>query len=178
MFLFYIYINLYIYKNLYIVTTIYKFLKIFSMASYNTKWSDKMTEQLISHKHSNEVVQKFENSINKPRKLKECWKEVGEIFDPAVTGEEVKTKYNQLLSKYKNIVSDMNRSGFATIKWKYLDLFRNTFPKSIKTNMNDVIELGSMVNATQMADTSQNSVENETSLVSKKKEYKRVISRC
>ncbi len=46
------------------------------MAKKDQKWSYKMTDQVIKIKHSEEMQEMFENALNMPQKMKDCWNEL------------------------------------------------------------------------------------------------------
>jgi hypothetical protein len=112
------------------------------MSSNSTKWTIEMTEKLIQNKHSDYMCQLFTGATNKPKKMKDCWKRIGEEFHPVLSGDSVKNKYNQLLSKFRNIQMECSRSGAGRPYWRYWEVFKSTYPKNIKTEMEGAIELG------------------------------------
>ncbi|KAF7685741.1 hypothetical protein CDIK_3509 [Cucumispora dikerogammari] len=88
-----------------------------------------MTEKLIKLKHSDQMNQLFTSAINKPKKMNGCWKRLGEQFDPVVLGDSCKIKYNQLLSKFRQIQTELQRSGADSIHWHYLKFLKIFFQK-------------------------------------------------
>ncbi|KAI5154527.1 hypothetical protein ENBRE01_3402 [Enteropsectra breve] len=108
----------------------------------HVKWTVTMTENLIRLKHSEEMCLRFEDALNKPQRMKASWMLVGGAFQPPISGELCKIKYNQLLAKYRDVLTESNRTGASAPKWKYWDIFKSTFPSNIQHTMQDVLEIG------------------------------------
>ena len=140
------------------------------MSLNQTKWTIEITEKLIKTKHSDQFCEKFTNATNMPKKMKECWQHLGEEFNPPLAGEAVKIKYYQLLSKFRDVQMECSRSGAGTSHWRYWEVFKNTFPKKIKTEMEDVIELGD-------ESFSNISVADQTNNMNKTEENEEVVKR-
>ncbi|KAI5153938.1 hypothetical protein ENBRE01_3284 [Enteropsectra breve] len=83
------------------------------------KWNATMTERLIREKHSEEMSIKFAEALNKPQRMICCWQEIGDSFVPPILGEIVKAKYNHLLVKYRDVMTECSRTGAAAPKWRY-----------------------------------------------------------
>jgi len=106
------------------------------------KWTNTITNKLITTRHSESIISQLTNALNNPRKMQLIWhnisKELGENFD----GKIVKVKYNSILSKYKSELEEVNRSGSGSSRWKYWLIFHSTFPKAIKLKMEGVEDMG------------------------------------
>ena len=56
--------------------------------------------------------------------------ELEEIF----TSDDVRRKYNQILSKYRVEYINLKKSGSSPSDWKYWNIFNETYPKKKKNN--------------------------------------------
>lgn len=96
-----------------------------------SKFNNEETVTLIKLKHSQEYINMFEKSENRPKALKEAWIHLSNAVNKDYDYLDVKAKYNQLLSKYKYESAESNRSGAASSSWKYWNIFNSSFPKKI-----------------------------------------------
>lgn len=106
------------------------------------KWNEKRTRNLIKIKHSDEVVNLFENAEKSPSKMQAAWSKVANLMGEEYTGKKVKEKYNNIFTKYKSERDKTSKTGSSSSTWTYWELFHTTFPKHIKIKMENVVDLG------------------------------------
>ena len=105
------------------------------------------TKELILLKHDLQRTGEFKRNEGNPHKLKNIWKNIAEQLrdmfpGSSFTGVGVRTKYNQLLSKYKSERTMANKSGAEASNWVYWDIFHDSIPENMKYYMENVPELG------------------------------------
>ena len=105
------------------------------------------TVTLIQLKHDQEREGKFKRVEGNPRKLKNHWEnitaELTNMYPNTIfTAVGTRSKYNQLLSKYKSERNCVKRSGAEASRWLYWDVFNISIPEDFKYTMEDVCELG------------------------------------
>ena len=112
------------------------------MKNNKNKFTTQITECLIKIRHSNETIQKIEEALNNPIKMKKIWESIAVELGNEHSAKSIKEKYNQLLTKYREQKDKQQKSGEGNIVWRYWNLFNNTFPKKVKLSMENVEELG------------------------------------
>ncbi len=106
------------------------------------KWNDSNTRNLIANCHRDDFIERFNKTVNRPRKRQEYWNSLGATLSPCMTGSETRVKYNQLLCKYRESKIQLRKSGGGAIKWKYWEAFDESYPRKDDDTMKGVEDLG------------------------------------
>jgi hypothetical protein len=107
------------------------------------KWDNANTEKLIRTKHSDVFISKFETAVGRPKALQKVWEELADVVCENVKSKECKIKYNAIYSKYKMHLDGSKISGSGAVRWKFWEIFHNTFPKKNSSLRENIEELGS-----------------------------------
>lgn len=98
--------------------------------------------QLVSYVNSDKYIKMYRDSEGKRNQRTKMWGEITDLIGTDLSSEVVRTKYKSLYGDYKKVLFEAKKTGAATPRWKYFDLFRANIRTMDDVFMPNVRELG------------------------------------